>query len=165
MLAAKAIPRNAVELLEADHAQVRTWIAQFEKARVKREQHHLATHICSALMAHLEIEEDILYPAFFEATKDKHMYDEAIEEHKRAKNTIEEVARLTADGGETRRRCPRGSMVARAKVSRLKPADCRLLFSPMRQVISSERPRYSIDSLRSQSHRRVERNQAALDTF
>jgi hemerythrin superfamily protein len=94
MLKAKAIPQNAVALLEADHAQVKMWFAQFEKAKSKSEQQDLATHICRALKVHMEIEEEVFYPAFLEATKDKGMYDEAISEHKRAKEIIEEVANL-----------------------------------------------------------------------
>jgi hemerythrin superfamily protein len=94
MLKAKAIPQNAVALLEADHAQVRIWFAQFEKARTKSEQQVLATHICRALKVHMEVEEEVFYPAFLEATKDKNVYDEAIGAHKRAKEIIEEVARL-----------------------------------------------------------------------
>jgi hemerythrin superfamily protein len=95
MLEAKEIAQNAVALLEADHAQVKIWFAQFEKAKAKSEQQDLATHICSALKVHMEIEEEVFYPAFLAATKDKDMYDEAISEHKRAKQIIEEVATLS----------------------------------------------------------------------
>ena len=95
MLKAKAIPQNAVALLEADHAQVKAWFAQFERAKAKSEQQDLAANICKALKVHMEIEEELFYPAFLEATKDKHLYDEAVSEHKRAKEIIEEVAKLS----------------------------------------------------------------------
>jgi hypothetical protein len=95
MLEVKAITQNAVVLLEADHAQVKIWFSQFEKAKAKSEQQDLATNICNALKVHMEIEEEIFYPAFLAATQDRNMYAEAISEHRRAKKIIEEVARLS----------------------------------------------------------------------
>jgi len=95
MLKVPAIPQNAVALLEADHAQVKIWFAQFERAKAKSEQQDLASNICSALRVHMEIEEEVFYPAFLTATKDKGMYEEAISEHKRAKEIIDEVAKLS----------------------------------------------------------------------
>jgi hemerythrin superfamily protein len=95
MLKVKAIAQNAVALLEADHAQVKIWFSQFEKAKAKSEQQALATHICSALKVHMEIEEEVFYPSFLAATKDRNMYEEAISEHRQAKRIIEEVAALS----------------------------------------------------------------------
>ncbi len=95
MLKVKAIPQNAVALLEADHAQVKIWFSQFEKAKSKSEQQELATNICNALKVHMEIEEEVFYPAFLAVTKDKNVYEEAISEHRQAKKIIEEVAGLS----------------------------------------------------------------------
>jgi hypothetical protein len=95
MLKVKANTQNAVALLEADHAQVKLWFSQFEKTKAKSEQRDLATNICNALKVHMEIEEEVFYPAFLAATKDRKMYEEAINEHRQAKKIIEEVAGLS----------------------------------------------------------------------
>ncbi len=95
MLKVKAIAQNAVALLEADHAQVKIWFSQFETAKAKSEQQDLAANICSALKVHMQIEEEVFYPAFLAATKDRNMYAEAISEHRQAKKIIEEVAELS----------------------------------------------------------------------
>jgi hemerythrin superfamily protein len=95
MLKVKAIAQDAVALLEADHAQVKIWFSQFEKAKAKSEQQDLATNICNALKVHMEIEEEIFYPAFLAATQDRNTYAEAISEHRQVKKIIDEVARLS----------------------------------------------------------------------
>ena len=62
---------NAVALLKADHKQVKYWFEQFEKSRSDKKKKELATNICNALTVHTKIEEEIFYPAFLAATKDK----------------------------------------------------------------------------------------------
>jgi hypothetical protein len=51
----------------------------------------LATKICAALTVHTQIEEEIFYPAFWEATQDKDMHHEAEVEHAGAKNLIAQI--------------------------------------------------------------------------
>jgi hemerythrin superfamily protein len=82
---------DAVSLLKADHRQVELWFAEFEKARSAAVKQRLAADICKALSVHTEIEEEIFYPAFLEATKDKDIHHEAIVEHDGAKNLIAEI--------------------------------------------------------------------------
>ena len=82
---------NAVALLKADHKQVKEWFEQFEKSRSGRKKKELATNICNALTVHTKIEEEIFYPAFLAATKDKDMHHEAIIEHDGAKKLIAEI--------------------------------------------------------------------------
>jgi hemerythrin superfamily protein len=86
----KPIP-NAVALLKADHKQVKEWFEQFESSRSANKKQTLATQICNALTVHIEIEEEIFYPAFLAATKDKDMHHEAIVEHDGAKNLIAQI--------------------------------------------------------------------------
>jgi hemerythrin superfamily protein len=96
-MAAKKAPTSnlkspdAVALLKADHRQVEKWFGEFEKARSSKIKQQLATSICNALMVHTEIEEEIFYPAFLRATKDKDMHHEAIVEHEGAKKLIAEI--------------------------------------------------------------------------
>ncbi|MEO8307651.1 MAG: hemerythrin domain-containing protein [Pseudomonadota bacterium] len=87
--ASKAV--DAIALLKADHREVAGWFGQFEKARSATKKSDLAGKICAALTVHTEIEEEIFYPAFLEATKDKDMHHEAIIEHMGAKKLIADV--------------------------------------------------------------------------
>ena len=88
---------DAVALLKADHKQVKTWFEQFEKSRSDKVKQQLADNICKALTVHTEIEEEIFYPAFLAATKDKDMHHEALIEHDGAKKLIAEIEKSTPD--------------------------------------------------------------------
>jgi hemerythrin superfamily protein len=82
---------DAVALLKADHRQVETWFEEFAGARSATRKKQLASDICTALKVHTAIEEEIFYPAFLKATKDKDMYHEAYIEHDGAKKLIAEI--------------------------------------------------------------------------
>lgn len=62
----------------------------FEKARKDRKK-NLATRICNALRVHAQIEEEIFYPAFYEATREEDLHNEAIIEHDGVKKLIAEI--------------------------------------------------------------------------
>lgn len=83
--------QDAVALLKADHRQVEAWFAEFEKARSSKVKQTLATSICTALTVHTTIEEELFYPSFLEATKDKDKHHEAAIEHDGAKKLIAEI--------------------------------------------------------------------------
>jgi hypothetical protein len=70
---------------------VEKWFSQFEKASSATKKQELAGNICAALTVHTEIEEEIFYPAFLEATGDTDMHHEAIVEHAGAKILIAEI--------------------------------------------------------------------------
>jgi hypothetical protein len=82
---------DAVSLLKADHRQVEGWFEEFEGARSSQQKRTLASQICAALRVHTTIEEEIFYPAFLAATKDKDVHHEAIIEHDGAKSLIGEI--------------------------------------------------------------------------
>jgi hemerythrin superfamily protein len=82
---------DAISLLKADHRQVEKWFEEFESARSSSRKQTLATNICNALTVHTEIEEQIFYPAFLQATKDKDVHHEALIEHDGAKKLIAEI--------------------------------------------------------------------------
>jgi hemerythrin superfamily protein len=82
---------DAVALLKADHRQVEAWFEEFEDAKSRKVKQKLATQICNALTVHTKIEEELFYPAFLRATKDKDMHHEAIVEHHGAKVLIAEI--------------------------------------------------------------------------
>src|SRR6187200_3327601 len=83
--------QDAIALLKADHRQVEKWFKEFEKARTDGRKLELATDICNALKVHTTIEEEIFYPAFLDATKDKDLHHEAEIEHDGAKKLIAEI--------------------------------------------------------------------------
>lgn len=89
--AKKSADQDAIALLKADHRQVEEWFEQFEKSRSDEKKTDLAQNICKALRVHTQIEEEIFYPAFLEATGDKDLHHEAEIEHDGAKNLIEQI--------------------------------------------------------------------------
>ncbi len=91
MAAKKKTPSDAIALLKADHKQVKTWFERFEKSRSGKAKQQLATEICRALTVHTEIEEEMFYPAFLAATKDKDLHHEAVIEHDGAKKLIADI--------------------------------------------------------------------------
>jgi hemerythrin superfamily protein len=84
---------DAIALLKADHRQVKAWFSAFARSKSAKLKRDLATRICAALTVHTQIEEEIFYPAFFDATKDKRIHHEAIVEHAGAKDLIGEIER------------------------------------------------------------------------
>jgi hemerythrin superfamily protein len=91
MAAKKKTPPDAIALLKADHKKVKTWFEQFERTRSDKVKQQLATDICKALTVHTEIEEEMFYPAFLAATKDKDTHHEAVIEHDGAKKLIADI--------------------------------------------------------------------------
>lgn len=82
---------DAIQLLKSDHREVEGWFEEFEKSRSDDKKAKLAHKICKALTVHTQIEEEIFYPAFLEATGDEDMNDEAYVEHAGAKKLIAEI--------------------------------------------------------------------------
>lgn len=82
---------DAVALLKADHKQVQEWFDEFEKSSSKNRKATLAQKICKALQVHTEIEEEIFYPAYLEATQDRKVHHEAEIEHAEAKDLIAKI--------------------------------------------------------------------------
>jgi len=87
----RSTPTDAISLLKADHRQVEEWFGAFEKARDDSRKKDLAGKICNALTVHTQIEEEIFYPAFIEATEDEDMHHEAVVEHDGAKKLIAQI--------------------------------------------------------------------------
>ena len=82
---------DAIALLKSDHRQVEDWFEQFEKARGDDRKRDLAKKICDALRVHTQIEEEIFYPAFYQATGDEDLHHKAVIEHDGAKKLIAEI--------------------------------------------------------------------------
>jgi hemerythrin superfamily protein len=90
-------PSDAVSLLKADHRQVEEWFSDFEKTNSTTKKTRLASNICEALTIHTTIEEEIFYPAFLQATKDKDIHHEAVVEHEGAKKLIAQIQGMSPE--------------------------------------------------------------------
>jgi Hemerythrin HHE cation binding domain len=90
---AAAKPADAISLLKADHKEVKGWFDQFDKTDDDAAKQELATKICKALTVHAQIEEEIFYPAAYEALDDEgdDLLDEAEVEHASAKELIAQI--------------------------------------------------------------------------
>jgi len=82
---------DAIALLKADHRQVEEWFEEFEKTQAANRKKELAKQICEALQVHTTIEEEIFYPAFYEATEEEELHNEAQVEHDGAKYLIKKI--------------------------------------------------------------------------
>lgn len=82
---------DAISLLKEDHRQLRSWFAQFEKARGDDRKLELATSICAALKVHTLIEEEFFYPAYLESTEDRLLHHQSAVEHETANRLIADI--------------------------------------------------------------------------
>jgi len=90
---------DAIELLTADHAEVKAMFEEFEALsdRSVASKKKLADKICIALTKHATAEEEIFYPAVREATKENEdLVDEATVEHASAKDLIAQIMSMDA---------------------------------------------------------------------
>ena len=83
--------QDAISLLKSDHRKVEAWFSEFDSTRSAARKKKLAAQVCAALRVHTQIEEEICYPAFLEATDDKDIHHEAEVEHNGAKRLIAEI--------------------------------------------------------------------------
>jgi hypothetical protein len=88
---------SAIELLEADHAEVEGDFEKYEQLEDAAEKEELSLKICLALRVHAQIEEEIFYPAAREAIEKTEMIDEAVVEHTSAKQLIAEIEEMDAE--------------------------------------------------------------------
>jgi hemerythrin superfamily protein len=89
---------DAIALLREDHKKVAALFEQYEKARSVNVKRRLVQTICQELTVHTAIEEEIFYPAFKAALKDKELVPEAKVEHASVKDLIAQVQGKEPDG-------------------------------------------------------------------
>jgi hemerythrin superfamily protein len=90
--------KDAIALLKADHAAVSALFEDYEKARSTTKKKSLVAEICTELSVHAQIEEEIFYPAFKAALKDKELVPEATVEHASVKDLIAQIEGVEPDG-------------------------------------------------------------------
>jgi hemerythrin superfamily protein len=85
---------NVIDLLKADHKRVKKLFKDFEKLAKKGDEAGkvaIAEQICLELTVHAQVEEEILYPALYEALDEEDLMDEAMVEHATAKDLIAQI--------------------------------------------------------------------------
>jgi Hemerythrin HHE cation binding domain len=87
---------DAIALLKADHRKVEGLFEKFESAKGPERKAALAKEICTELMVHATIEEEIFYPACKKAVQEDQM-NEAYVEHDGAKVMIAELLGSSPD--------------------------------------------------------------------
>jgi len=86
--------QDACTLLDDDHDEAIRLFEQYKAAHDARHQQTLASRISQALTVHMQIEEEIFYPAFLRATGDQSLLKDALREHQDARELI---AKIEAD--------------------------------------------------------------------
>ncbi|MCP3732507.1 hemerythrin domain-containing protein [Sphingomonas sp. MG17] len=81
---------DAIALLKADHRTVEALFKKFESTKSSDKKAALAKEICTELIIHTIIEEEIFYPAL-KGKIDDEIYDEAHVEHDGAKLLIGQI--------------------------------------------------------------------------
>lgn len=89
-------PKDAIALLKADHRTVEDLFERFEKATRRDQKKKLADQICTELVIHASIEEEVFYPAC-QGKIDDDIVEEAYVEHDGAKILIAEIAAGSPD--------------------------------------------------------------------
>ena len=89
---------DATALLRADHKLVSELFADYEKTRSVPKKKQIVGKICAELSVHAQVEEEIFYPAFKLALKDKVLVPEAAVEHATLKDLIAQVEGMEPDG-------------------------------------------------------------------
>ncbi len=88
---ARGTQQDAIALLKADHRQVKELFEQYKATRSETRKQSIANKVCQALKVHTQIEAEIFYPAFLEATDERQTHHEAEIEHEGATRLIEEI--------------------------------------------------------------------------
>ena len=81
---------DPTEILKSDHRKVEQLFSSFEKAADAEQKSELAAQICTELMVHTLIEEEIFYPAC-RGHMEQRLLEEAQVEHESAKTLIIEI--------------------------------------------------------------------------
>jgi hypothetical protein len=84
-------PADAIAVLKADHRQVQERFAEFQSTNSLMREEALAFEICDAIRMHAEIDENIFYPAFLEATHERYKHQEAMQDHQAMRDLMNEI--------------------------------------------------------------------------
>lgn len=89
---------DAIELLKEDHRQLRKLFSEFKTASKDDTRLMVIATTCEALMVHVQIEEEIFYPAVRQGLEVDALLDEAEVEHRVAHKLMEDIGELEWGG-------------------------------------------------------------------
>jgi ferritin-like metal-binding protein YciE len=103
LYAGKKVAPDAIDLLAMDHLEARAFFERYHQADDPAEKLSVTARLCKLLAAHMQVEEEIFYPAAGELTGDQPMIERSEEEHDEAKAIIEQLRpRAEADAEHDR---------------------------------------------------------------
>lgn len=88
---------DAIAILKADHQAIHEMFGEYENRIGNSQKKALLTDICTALSIHVQIEEELFYPAVKSALKDSLLVPEASVEHEGIKRLMVEIEALEPD--------------------------------------------------------------------
>lgn len=91
LIADKKVRPDATLLLAQDHREAMGYFSWYELAGDKATRLAVATKLCVALSAHMQVEEEIFYPAAREATGDDALVGHSEEEHAEARKLVKKA--------------------------------------------------------------------------
>jgi iron-sulfur cluster repair protein YtfE (RIC family) len=80
--------QDAVTLLDEDHNEAIRLFEQFKAAHDSNKQETLSARLRQELLVHMQVEEEIFYPAYQAATGDNEVLEDARKEHEEARELI-----------------------------------------------------------------------------
>lgn len=96
----KKVAPDAIGLLVMDHLEAKAFFERYQRSTDPAEKLSVAHRLCKLLTTHMQVEEEIFYPAARKTTGDDPMVDHAIDEHEEAKGLIAQLERReTVDAG------------------------------------------------------------------
>jgi hemerythrin superfamily protein len=87
---------GVIQMLRDDHRLIRSNFAKYQKAE-GHQKTALAKTVLRVLAAHAKLEDQVIYPAFRTVFRDKHIIDEAVEEHHLLHILLRELKALKPD--------------------------------------------------------------------
>ncbi|MBE7941637.1 MULTISPECIES: hemerythrin domain-containing protein [Ramlibacter] len=85
--------QDACTLLDQDHKEAEQMFQSYRSERDDSRKLALTERLCNALRVHIQIENEIFYPAFQQATRDNKLVDESRHEHDEALSMIDTLER------------------------------------------------------------------------
>ena len=82
---------NAIALLRQQHRRIQQQFARYEQEVSESQWGVAAKDALTALKMHMEVEEEVFYPAYLDATDDQEGHHDAMVEHEAAKKLIEDI--------------------------------------------------------------------------
>ena len=92
-------PDDAIEMLTADHRQIRALFQQYADTSDPYLKQIIAEHIFAELPLHMLLEETVFYPAFAEQADEegKRLVEAALQDHQQVKELMETLQEIDDD--------------------------------------------------------------------